>query len=104
MLSDVDVGRLGALLRSGRIVRTGLADQSGVMVDTAGMQMLSLNETGMILVEEIASGAGLDALVERLVREFRVSGDTARQDVERFLGELMGFVSAQESGESESAR
>lgn len=104
MLSDVDVGRLGALLRSGRIVRTALADQSGVMVDTAGMRMLSLNETGMFLVEALASGAGLDALVERLVREFRVSGPTARQDVERFLGELMGFVSMQDSGESESAR
>ena len=93
MLSDVDVGRLGALLRSGRIIRTRLADQSGVMVDTAGTRMLSLNETGMFLVEALASGAGLDALVERLVREFRVSEPTARQDVERFLGELMGFVS-----------
>lgn len=93
MLSDVDVGRLGALLQSGRFVRAGLADQSGVVVDTAGTRMLSLNETGMFLVEALASGAGLDALVERLVREFRVSGPTARQDVERFLGELMGFVS-----------
>lgn len=93
MLSDVDVGRLDALLRSGRLVRTALADRSGVMVDTAGMRMLSLNETGMFLVEEIASGAGPDALVERLVREFRVSEPAARKDVERFLEELTGFVS-----------
>lgn len=97
MVSEIDVRRMGALLGSGRLVRTVLADRSGVMVDTEGMRMLSLNETGMFLVEEISSGVGLEGLVQRLVEEFRVSRPTARKDVERFLEELTGFLPASDN-------
>ncbi len=62
------------------------------MTDAVGMRMLSLNETGMFLVEELVSGQGLETLVERLVREFRVSAPAAREDVEKFLEQLNGFV------------
>ena len=101
MLSDADIDRLGALLRSDRFSRATLTDKTGVMVDAAGMRMLSLNETGMFLVEELVSGLRLEALVEGLVREFRVSGPAARQDLERFLEALNGFVLA-EGPESKS--
>jgi hypothetical protein len=96
MLSDADVDRLGALLRSDRFSRAKLTDKTGVMIEAERMRMLSLNETGMFLVEELVSGLGLEALVEGLVREFRVSGPVARQDVERFLGELEGFVDSRD--------
>jgi len=92
MLTDGDVGRLGALLRSGRVSRAKLADGTGVMVDAGKMRMLSLNETGMSLVEGLVEGLGPEALVERLVKEFEVGAPAARRDVEKFLEELGGFV------------
>jgi hypothetical protein len=92
MLTDGDVGRLGALLRSGRVSRAKLTDGTGVLVDAAGMRMLSLNETGMFLVEGLAEGLGSEALVERLVEEFDVSAPAARRDLEKFLEDLSGFV------------
>jgi len=92
MFSDADVGRIGALLRSDRFSRAKLTDGTGVMTDAVSMRILSLNETGIFLVEGLVSGLGLDTLVERLVGEFRVSAPEARQDLERFLGELDGFV------------
>jgi len=92
MLSDADVGRIGAVLRSDRFSRAKLTDGTGVMTDAASMRMLSLNETGMFLVEGLVSGLGREALVERLVEEFRVDGPAAHEDLERFLGELDGFV------------
>jgi hypothetical protein len=94
MMSDARVGRLGELVRSERFTRTALADGTGVVLDAEGMRLISLNQTAMCLLEALASGADLDTLVERLVRDFEVSGPTAREDVERFLGELMGFVSS----------
>jgi len=101
MMSDARVDRLGELLRSERFTRTALADGTGVVLDAEGMRLFSLNQTAMCLLEALASGAGIDALVERLVREFEVSGPTARQDVEKFLGALTGFVSRQDAGESD---
>ena len=92
MFSDGDVGRIGALLRSERFSKAKLTDGTGVMTDAASMRILSLNETGIFLVEGLVSGLGLDTLVERLVGEFRVSAPEAREDLERFLGELDGFV------------
>jgi len=92
MLTDADVGRLGALLRSPRFSRAKLTDGTGVMTDAASMRMLSLNETGMFLVEGLVSGLGLEGLVGRLVEEFHVSGPEARRDLERFLVELDGFL------------
>jgi hypothetical protein len=92
MLSDADVGRIGALLRSDRFSRAKLTDGTGVMTDAVSMRILSLNETGIFLVEGLVSGLGLETLVERLVEEFRVSAPEARQDLERFLGELDGFT------------
>ncbi len=92
MLSDADLSRLGDLLRSDRFSRAKLTDGTGVMVDAARMRMLSLNETGLFLVEGLVSGLGAEALVERLVGEFDVSGLVARQDLERFLERLDGFL------------
>jgi len=92
MFSDADVGRIGALLRSERFSKAKLTDGTGVMTDAESMRILSLNETGIFLVEGLVSGLGLEALVERLVEEFRVSAPDAREDLERFLGELDGFV------------
>ncbi len=93
MLMDAEVDRLGTLLRSDRFSRAKLTDRTGVMVDAAGMKMLSLNETGMFLVEELVSGRSPEGLVDRLVKEFRVNRADARRDLEKFLDELDRFLS-----------
>ena len=96
MISEADAGRLGALLRSERFSRAKLTDGTGVMVDATGMRMLSLNETGLFLVEGLVAGLGAEDLVVRLVEEFQVSRPAALEDVERFLRELDGFVGGAE--------
>lgn len=92
MLSDTEVQRLASLLRSSRFSRARLTDGTGVMTDATSLRMLSLNETGLFLVEGLVSGLGPEALVERVVAEFNVSAPEARRDLEKFLEELSGFV------------
>ncbi|HQR65942.1 MAG TPA: PqqD family protein [Thermoanaerobaculia bacterium] len=94
MLSEADVARLAEVLRSSRFSRARLTDGTGVMTDAASMRMLSLNETGMFLVEELVAGLGAEALVDRLVTEFSVSASDAHRDLEKFLVELDGFVNS----------
>ena len=76
-------------LRSGRFAMTRLGDGSGVLLDIEGNQVLSLNETGMFLLDAIAAGtAGEDALLSAMLGAFDVDETTARADLDRFLAEL----------------
>ena len=66
-----------------------LADEAGVILDVDSLQVFSLNETGMFLVEEMKEGIVTeDALVTRLLEEFEVEEDVARKDVVEFVEEL----------------
>jgi hypothetical protein len=76
-------------LRSDRVTRTALSDGSGVVLDVQGLDVYSLNETGMFLVEALCEGApDADALAARLVDAFEVDETTARADVAEFIEEL----------------
>lgn len=80
---------LSALLGSARYRHKTLADGSGVVVDTADMRVLSLNRTGMFVLDQIAGGATRRALLEqRLIETFEVDRDTARRDLEELLRDL----------------
>ena len=48
------IEELAALLTSSQYSHKTLADGSGVVLDMAGMRVLSLNRTGMFVVDEIA--------------------------------------------------
>jgi len=82
-------GDLSRLLSSERLTTTRLADDSGVLLDTTTLQVLSVNETGQVLVEALQSGASTgEELTARLVEELDVDDASARHDVDAFLEEL----------------
>jgi len=87
------IEHLTAVLRSGRLTQTKLADQTGVLLDIESLQVLTLNETGMFLVERLCAGVSTtEALARAMAAEFEVEEDVAREDVAAFLAELEGFL------------
>lgn len=90
------VEELVEALASDRFTRKQLADGSGVILDLEHMNVLTLNETGMFLLEEIASGVKtVDQLSERLTSVFDVDRDTAATDIEDLLSALEGVLKTQ---------
>jgi hypothetical protein len=86
MRRAVDLSRL---LSSEAISQTRLADQSGVVLDIDSLQVFSVNDTGMCLVEALRDGIDdHEGLVNRLVEEFDVDRETAAGDVDAFVEEL----------------
>jgi hypothetical protein len=82
--------RLGA----GDLALTVLPDGSAVILDVAGHQVLSLSKTGVVLVEQMRSGAGrIDDLAAALVQRFDVEMDEARRDTLEFVETLARAVS-----------
>ncbi len=80
---------LAELLASDRYSRQTLSDGTGVVLDLHSMRVLSLNRTGMFVLEEIAGGAGdFDTLERRLVEVFEVDRDVADSDLRDLLAQL----------------
>ncbi len=80
---------LADALASDRFSRKTLADGSGVLLDVQSMRVLSLNTTGMFVLEEIAGGAATEKLVEdRLTEAFEVDTETAGRDLRELLVRL----------------
>jgi len=76
-------------LRDERLTQTRLADGSGVILDLESLQVLSLNDTGMFLVERLKAGARtVGELTTALCDEFEVDAEAARRDVDQFLQAL----------------
>ena len=84
------------VLASEQITRTKLADETGVLLDVDGLHVFSLNETGMFIVDAICGGiVDVEGLVARVVAEFEVEPEQAREDVETFLSKLSGLLKKQ---------
>ena len=85
--------RIAGSLRSGRFAVARLPDGSGVLLEVEGLRVLSLNETGMAVLDAIGNGlTTTDGLVSELVRTFDVDEATARRDLEAFLAGLLRRV------------
>lgn len=85
--------RLSDLLQSDKVTRTTLVDDTGVILHLDSLQVLTLNETGMFLVERLGEGMrSVHQLITALTEEFEVDEVTARDDVESFLNELDGLL------------
>jgi hypothetical protein len=85
--------RLSELMRSDKVTRTTLVDDTGVILHLDSLQVLTLNETGMFLVERIGEGmSSVEQLISALTEEFEVDEATARGDIELFLDELEGLL------------
>jgi hypothetical protein len=84
---------LSRLLSSESVSQTRLADHSGVILDIDSLQVFSVNDTGMCLVEALRDGIGdHDGLVKRVVEEFDVDWETAARDVDAFVEELARYL------------
>lgn len=80
---------LSRLLSSKAVSHARLADHSGVILDIDSLQVFSVNDTGMCLVEALRDGVeDHDGLVQRIVDEFDVDLQTAAKDVDAFVDEL----------------
>jgi hypothetical protein len=81
---------LSELLASEDLTQTKLADETGVILDVDSLQVFSLNETGMFLVEAMREGATTrEELMARMVANFEVDEATAMADLEAFIAELV---------------
>ena len=57
-------------------------------LDTASAEYLSVNRTGALLWQELATGSSRDELVNRLVAETGIDAERAAHDVDAFLEQL----------------
>jgi hypothetical protein len=90
MRRTVDLSRL---LSSEAISHTRLADHSGVILDIDSLQVFSVNDTGMCLVEALRDGIDdHEGLVRRIVDEFEIDRETAAGDVDAFVEELAHYL------------
>lgn len=104
-MSPHALDELAKALSSSELSSTTLADGTGVLVDLNGMTVLTFNETGMTLVNRMRSGSrSLEELVSAVVQEFQTDEQTARLDVERFLGRLEAALAPSEGGRGSENR
>jgi hypothetical protein len=88
-----DTAKLAAMLADDELTTTKLVDGTGVILDVDTLQVFTLNETGMFLVEALGDGvADRDDLAARLVDEFEVEQDVAAADVDAFVADLAAFL------------
>ncbi|AKS42512.1 PqqD family protein [Wenzhouxiangella marina] len=74
---------------AGRLALTVLDDGSGVLLDQDAEALISLNATGLVLVEALKAGCRDEGqLADRLVERFRVDRPRAEADVTAFLRAL----------------
>jgi K+-sensing histidine kinase KdpD len=87
------VVELARLLSSEALSQSRLADHSGVILDLDSLEVFSVNETGMCLIEGLREGIeDYQNLVRRVVEEFDVDEAVARADVARFVDELARYL------------
>lgn len=87
------VEELARMLATDELTTTKLVDGTGVILDVDSLQVFTLNETGMFLVEALGEGvADRDGLVARMVEDFEVEDDAAGEDVDAFIGDLARFL------------
>ncbi|MDX1625619.1 MAG: PqqD family protein [Wenzhouxiangellaceae bacterium] len=80
----IDAIRRG--LRDGRLSINALDDGSGVLLDIEGEQLLTLNRTGLLLIQAVEGGADdVAELGAVLTAEFEVEPERAERDAEGFL-------------------
>jgi hypothetical protein len=90
-----DIGKLAAMLSDDELTTTKLVDGTGVILDVDSLQVFTLNQTGMFLIEAMGEGVtDRDVLVARLVAEFEVDDETATADVDAFVEDLVKFLVA----------
>ena len=84
---------LARMLATDELTTTKLVDGTGVILDVDTLQVFTLNETGMFLVEALGEGvADREGLINRLLETFEVEEDIAGEDVDLFIADLGKFL------------
>jgi hypothetical protein len=87
------ISELARMLATDELTTTKLVDGTGVILDVDSLQVFTLNETGMFLVESMGEGiADRDGLVARMLASFEVEEDVAAADVDSFVADLSKFL------------
>ena len=87
--SDSDIEKIGAALTSGRLSINRLDDGSGVVLDVEREQLVSMNRTGLMIIQAIADGArGEAAIAAWLSQQFSIDLSRARHDLTAFTQRL----------------
>lgn len=82
------IGVIASALSSGRLSINSLDDGSGVVLDIEQERMMTMNASGIRLMQAIAEGnVTSDALTEVLSNQYGVSTETAGRDVRNFVRE-----------------
>jgi hypothetical protein len=55
-------------------------------------EIFNLNEVGHFIWNEIQEGTTLESLAEKIVSEYEVEAEVAREDLEAFLQDLSNFI------------
>lgn len=88
-MTDNAISSVHSALQSGRVTINALDDGSGVLLDIEGEQLLSLNRTGMFLVQSIEQGTDtVEDLGQALAERYEVEVERAVADVESFVAEV----------------
>jgi len=76
-------------LDDGRLTINALDDGSGVLLDIEGEQLMTLNRTGLAMVQAVADGVDSEAAIgERIAADYEVEAERAAADAEDFLGQI----------------
>lgn len=92
-MNEESIMKIRSALESGRLTINALDDGSGVLLDVDGEQLLTLNRTGMRLVQAIDEGtSSVEGLREMLLTEFEVEPERAETDARAFVEEIAGAL------------
>lgn len=88
-VNDEPIDTIRDALESGRLTINALDDGSGVLLDIDGEQLLTLNRTGMRLIQTIDDGAAtIEVLRDMLLNEFEVEPGRAESDARAFVEDV----------------
>lgn len=86
--TDSIIKALSQALNS-QLTVTPLADETGVLLDLNGHQVLTLNQTGMAIISYCQTAdTNIEQLTASLSEEFDVSPEQARSDIEQYLSNI----------------
>ncbi len=67
-----------------------MGDGEALIVNLNAEDLYALNDTGAQIVQRIADGRSVKAVIEELASEYNVGGEDVARDVHRLVTELVG--------------
>lgn len=85
------LGTLANLLTDGTLETTHLPDGTAVMLDARKSRVVTLSDTAAFIIAQLASEPliGQQTLTERICARFQVDPDTASNDLDDFVDDLL---------------